>query len=412
MKEFDLILWGATGYTGQLVAEYLAHQASPTLKWGIAGRNEAKLEEVREGLAEIKPDLATLPILLADSFDRASLDGLAVKTKVICSTVGPYWKYGTELVAACVAAGIAYCDLTGEMLWVRQMVDAFQEEAERTGARIVHSCGFDSIPSDLGVLMVQEFAYANYGRYCEAITHTVMAMRGGLSGGTLATLVGLLEAAQKDKEKRKLLADPYSLVPGYKHDWSEKDQMGVVYDERGGYWTGPFVMASANSRIVRRSHALQDWRYGEDFHYVENLRFGSGLRGRLQALGFSLGLGAFVGMVSVPFLRNILLKTFLPGPGEGPAPEEREAGFFRTKVRGRLTAEGGEVVWIEGKVAGTKDPGYGETAKMLGESALCLALDDLPEVSGILTPAVAMGMTLVERLRLAGMTFVVEIKEG
>jgi short subunit dehydrogenase-like uncharacterized protein len=367
-KQFDILLWGASGFTGQLVADYLARHAGPDLRWAIGGRNREKLEEVRRELTAVNPTLADLPILIGDSLDRASLDRLVAQTRVVCNT-----------------------------------------QAEQTGARIVHCCGFDSIPSDLGVLMLQETAEREYGRFCHAITHYIIGgFKGGRSGGTVASMLLTVDQIARDKAARRLLADPYNLVPGHEHDWSEKDQQTAVYDTDVQRWTGPFLMAAVDSRIVRRSHALQGFPYSRQFRYREVSRFADGLRGRLQANRMVLGLGLFIGLISLPPTRRLLEATVLPGPGEGPSAEVREAGYFYTNMLGKISNDPapGET-WLKASIKGVNDPGYGETAKMLGESALCLALDDLPTGGGILTPAVALGMTLVERLRAAGMTFAV-----
>ncbi|MFO7539053.1 MAG: saccharopine dehydrogenase NADP-binding domain-containing protein [Chloroflexota bacterium] len=405
-KQFDILLWGASGFTGQLVADYLARNAGPDLRWAIGGRNRDKLEEVRRELTAVNPSLADLPILIGNSLDRASLDPLVAQARVVCTTVGPYTKYGTPLLAACVEQGVDYCDITGETGWMRANIDAYHTKAEQTGARIVHCCGFDSIPSDLGVLMLQEAAKEEYGRFCHAITHYVITTKGSLSGGTIASMLHTLDQTKDDKAARRLLADPYNLVPGHQHDWSETDQQSARYDTDIRRWTGPFIMAAINSRVVRRSHALQDFRYGPQFRYHEATRFPDGLRGRLQANGLLLGMGLFMGLASLPPTRRLLEATVLPKPGEGPSAAAREKGYFYTTMLGKIGNDPapGET-WLKATIKGVNDPGYGETAKMLGESALCLAQDALPARGGILTPAVAMGMTLVERLRAAGMTF-------
>ena len=405
MKQFDILLWGASGFTGRLLADYLARNAGPDLRWAIGGRNREKLEEVRQMVTAVNPTLADLPILIGDSLDQASLDPLVAQTRLVCTTVGPYTKFGTPLVAACAEQGVDYCDITGETGWIRANIDAYHVQAEQTGARIVHCCGFDSIPSDLGVLMLQQMAEREYGRFCHAITHYIISLKGRPSGGTIATMLLTLDQ-MKEKSARRLLADPYNLVPGHEHNWSETDQQTAVYDEDIRRWTGPFFMAAINSRVVRRSHALQGFRYGQQFRYHETSRYADGLRGRLRANSILLGLGAVLGLASLPPLRRLAEATILPDPGEGPSAEERQSGYFLTKMLGKISNDPapGET-WLKATIKGINDPGYGETAKMLGESALCLAQDELPARGGILTPAVAMGMPLVERLRAAGMTF-------
>lgn len=425
-KPFDIILWGATGYTGQLVAEYLAQNTDESVRWAIAGRNQEKLERVRHSLA--RPDL---PILLGDSLDQASMNELVAQTRAICSTVGPYALYGTPLVAACVAQGVAYCDLTGETLWMRQNIDTFQPQAKETGARIVHCCGYDSIPSDLGTLVLQEHAKAVYGRYCNEVQYISWAASGGFSGGTVASMLNMVEETKDDKAKAKRLANPYNLVPEREPDWSQADQDDARYNEALQVWTAPFVMASINSRVVRRSNALLDWRYGQDFRYNESMK----MPNRAAAIGFSTGYKAGMGAMMIPGVRDMVADKALPAPGEGPSVETREKGYFKSKLVGKIWAEPtqaphpelvegepveaphpepvegepveGEPVEVTliGEVGDNLDPGYGSTAKMLSQAALCLAFDDIPKRGGILTPASAMGLTLVKRLRNAGMTF-------
>lgn len=407
-RRFDVVLWGASGFTGQLVAEYLVrHYADTDLRLALAGRNEAKLERVRRELAGIDERAAELPILLGDSFDAASLDALAADAEVVCTTVGPYAKYGAELVAACVRNGTDYCDLTGETHFIRRMIDAHHDEAVRTGARIVHCCGFDSIPSDLGTRMVQEDFHERYGRYAHEVRYYAGESRGGVSGGTAASMLELLEAAAEDPEIRKILGHPYALNPeGERTGPDGSDQTGVRYEPELGMWTGPFVMAAINTRIVRRSHALEGYPWGRDFRYSEAMTFGKGPKGLLAATLVTGALGGVVAGSVLPPVRKLLAKQ-LPEPGQGPSREKREAGFFVIRLVAKGEDASGREVTLRGLVEGQNDPGYGETAKMLGESAVCLALDgaELEAGGGIRTPASTMGMRLVERLRDAGMTF-------
>ncbi|MCA9960712.1 MAG: saccharopine dehydrogenase NADP-binding domain-containing protein [Anaerolineales bacterium] len=415
-EKFDIVIWGATGFTGRLVAEYLTRQYGvdgQTVRWTIAGRNPKKLDSIRLALAHINPAAANLPLLVADSQDRASLDNLVQQTKVVCSTVGPYALYGTPLVAACAEQGVDYCDLTGEVPWIRQNIDSFHEQAVQTGARIVHCCGFDSIPSDLGTLMMQEYARDKYGRFCPEIKFVLAGMRGGFSGGTAASLLNMIEGAGNERAMRRILADPFALVPdGNPTNTRVTDQMNARWDADLERWTAPFIMASINTRIVRRSNYLLGYRYGRSFQYSEATQFPRGfVGGRLAATGFSLGLGTFMGLAGFGPTRKLLEKSVLPAPGEGPDQETRDNGYFRIKLLGKLPAHDGQpAISFKGEVAGNKDPGYGETAKMVAESALCLALDDkIPQRGGILTPAASMGMHLIERLRAAGMTFAVPL---
>lgn len=407
-RRFDVVLFGASGFTGQLVAEYLVrHYAGSDLRLALAGRSKTKLEEVRRELASVDPRAADLPILVGDSFDAASLEDLASQAEVVCTTVGPYSKYGGELVAACVRHGTDYCDLAGEPHFVRRMIDAHHEDAVRTGARIVHCCGFDSVPSDLGTLMIQKAFRERHGRYADEVRFLAGESRGGVSGGTVASVLEVLEAAATDRSVRRILRHPYGLNPeGECTGPDGPDQAGVRYDRDLGMWTGPFLMAVVNARVVRRSHALLGFPWGREFRYSEAMTFGRGLKGFLWATAASGAFGALVAGIALPPIRALLARK-LPAPGEGPSREKREAGFFRARLVATGKDEGGRHARLRGLVEGVSDPGYGETAKMLGESALCLALDGaaLDVSGGIRTPASTMGMRLVERLRAAGMTF-------
>jgi len=408
-RRHDIVLWGATGFTGSLVAEYLVrHTAFKGTKLALGGRSRAKLETLRRRLADTEAAAAHLPLVVADSHDRTSLDAMARDTRVVCSTVGPYATYGRELVAACVQAGTDYCDLTGEVQFIRAMVDDHHADAERSGARIVHCCGFDSIPSDLGTWMLQQAAIERHGAPLQRITFVLGASRGGFSGGTVASLVNVVQEAGEDPAIRRVLTDPYALNPkGERHGPDGPDLAKPRFDRELERWTGPFVMASINTRIVRRSNALLGWPYGRDFRYREVMGFGASLKGRLAASATAAGLGAFVAGLGWSPTRSLLQKLVLPDPGEGPDRAAREAGFFKIRLHGRGASADGRPVEMVAHVAGTNDPGYGETAKMLGESALCLAFDaDLPnQTGGVLTPASCMGTPLVDRLRAAGMRF-------
>lgn len=409
-RDLDLVLWGATGFTGRLVAEYLANKqrGADVLRWALGGRSRDKLEAVRRDLLAIDPGLAELPLEIADAHDRPAMSALAARTRVVASTAGPFARHGSELLGACARQGTDYCDITGEVHWVRRMIDEHHAEAERTGARIVCCCGFDSIPSDLGVLMVQEHARTRHGRPCAQIKMFVGEQKGGFSGGTIASMLELVDEARRDRQVRRTLVDPYALDPaGGPRGPDGPDQRGVRWDPDLGRWTGPFLMAAVNTRVVRRSNALLGHPYGPSFRYSEAMSFAKGAKGLLAAATVTAGLGAFVAAASVPALRSTLARR-LPAPGEGPSKEQRDRGHFRVRLVGQVAADGeGSSKRLMGEVAGTSDPGYGETAKMLGESALCLAHDP-PSTQlrgGLLTPASAMGMRLIERLRAAGMTF-------
>lgn len=396
-RDFDIVLFGATGFTGQLVAEYLVGKR-PSVRWALAGRSREKLEHVRRGLSAIDPAAKDLPILTGDSLDRGAMDAVARRARVVCTTVGPYEKYGEALVGACAEAGTAYCDLTGETPWIRRMIDAYHDRAAETGARIVHCCGFDSIPSDLGVLMLHRHLAEQGDRLAEVHFRVVKA-RGGMSGGTVASMMTIAEHV-RDPAVRRSLSDPYVLDPaGSPRGPDRRDSAGPRRDA-DGRWTAPFLMAGVNTRVVRRSNALLGHAYGPDFRYDEAIDTGAGLLGLGKAVGMSAAMGALLGSMATPQGRK-LVQRFLPAPGEGPDRAARERGSFRVELRAR-SASGRSLL---GVVAGNLDPGYGQTAVMLGESALCLAEDALPAQGGVLTPAVAMGAALIDRLRAAGMTF-------
>jgi len=411
-RSYELVVWGATGFAGRLVAEYLAESyGTSQLRWAIAGRNQEKLRGLREELAEIDGSCEELPILTGDALDASSLEAIARQTEVVCTTVGPYATFGTNLVAACVEHGTDYCDLTGEVHWIREMIDEYQERARLHGARIVHCCGFDSIPSDLGTLMVQQHAREEYGSSCSRVKMYVFDASGGFSGGTFASMANAFEEVSENPEARRIMGHPYGLNPEGEQEGPDGGiQKGPEYDEDLGVWTAPFMMAAINEKVVRRTNALLGYRWGRDFRYSEAMSVGSGVGGASRAWGLSAGLGAFTGAMSVGPLRRLLQKTILPEPGEGPSREEIESGSFDVRLLGRGTDSAGTDFEVEGRVAADRDPGYGATATMLAESAMCLVRSetDTPLDSGILTPGSGIGMPLVERLRAAGMTFEVE----
>lgn len=404
-RTYEIVLWGATGFTGKLTAEYLARHAPEDLRWAIAGRNRQKLEATRAELAAIAPRFAELPILEGDSHDRASLARIASETAVVCTTVGPYMTYGKTLVEVCAEAGTSYCDLTGETPFIREMLDLHHTAAKSTGARIVHCCGYDSIPSDLGTFMMQEAAIERFGRPCRVVKNYIGRTKGGLSGGTAASMLTIMEAAQ-DKAVRRVLGHPYGLNPkGERKGPDGSDPKGVSYDPEIPCFTAPFVMAAINTRVVRRTNALLEFRYGRAFEYVEKMMLPYSPKGLALATGISAGITGMVVGLAVPPIRNLIRERYLPAPGEGPSREERERGYFNHHLFGSVETKDGAAAFLRGKVVGVNDPGYGETAKMLSESALCLARDPLTSEGGVLTPAVAMGPQLLERLRRAGMTF-------
>src|SRR6516162_6866703 len=400
-RDLDVVLFGATGFVGRLVAGYLAGHAPAGVRIGLAGRSAQRLGEVRAGLGA---PAEAWPLLVADSADPESLAALARAARVVATTVGPYRQHGIKLVEACASMGTDYADLTGEVLFIRDSIDRYHEVAAGSGARIVHCCGFDSIPSDLGVLLLHQAALADDAGGLEGTTLVVKALRGGISGGTLASGMGQWDEARASVQARQLVGDPYALSPDRAAEpdlGDERDLDWVSHDRELGIWTAPFVMAALNTRVVRRSNALQDWAYGRRFRYREITGCGSGPAGPVKAVSIAAGLKTLMAGVGFGPSRT-LLGRFLPAPGQGPGEKARDAGFFRIQIHAR-TSSGARYV---ARIGAQGDPGYAATSVMFGESALCLALDGerLPGRGGVLTPATAMGATLAGRLTAAGHT--------
>jgi short subunit dehydrogenase-like uncharacterized protein len=404
-REYDIVLMGATGFTGRLVAEHLVrrHGVGGQLKWALAGRSREKLEKIRIELGE---PAAGLPLIVADSHDRDSLDEMVRRTRVVCTTVGPYALHGSDLVGACAANGTDYCDLSGEVPWMRRMLDEHAEAAESSGARIVHCCGFDSIPSDMGVWFLQKQAAERFGKPLERVRMRVKAAKGGLSGGTYASMLNIVAEARRDKEVARVLKNPYALCPSESRKGERQPYVSSAeFDRVFGVWTAPFVMAAINTRVVLKANALSGFAYGENFRYDEAVMTGRGFSGRMKATTVSLGMGAFALGAAFGPTRSLLEKMVLPKPGEGPTAEQRESGFFKIAIDGR---NDGEDASLRVSVSGDRDPGYGSTSKMLGETALALArdlsADDCP--GGMWTPSTALGDKLLARLQEhAGLTF-------
>lgn len=399
-RDFDVVLLGATGFTGALVAEELARRAPATVKLALAGRNANKLAAVKHGLGAAG---SRFEVVVADSGDAAAMERLARSTKVVCTTVGPYAKFGLPLVEACARAGTHVCDLTGEPLFIRRSIDVANETAKASGARIVHCCGFDSIPSDLGLFSLHSFVRSRgaSGAFRRA-TLLVLRAKGGFSGGTITSLLESVETASVDRDARRVLFDPYGLSPDRAKEadlGQQRDQRGFQFDPFVEVWTAPFVMESINTRVVRRTNALLGYPYGRELRYRETMAM-VGRKGVMAGVVLTAAVGALISAQRSPFTKKLVAKV-LPKAGEGPSQAVRESGFFKM----RLEAETVEGERVHALIAGTADPGYGETAKMLTQSALCLAMDELPKVAGVLTPATAMGSVLLERLRGVGMTF-------
>jgi short subunit dehydrogenase-like uncharacterized protein len=401
-RRFDVVVYGATGFTGTLVAEYLLRQygVDKDLQWAVAGRSASKLEQLRRDLGD---GAESLEIIVADGNDDTALADLVRNTHVILTTVGPYALYGSKLVAACVEAGVSYCDLAGEVQWIRRMIDTHHARAQETGARIVHCCGFDSIPMDMGVYHLQKEARRRHGAYCDSIVTLVKATKGTVSGGTLASMMNILKEVKEDREVARVMGNPYALNPdGEREGPDGSDQQNVRHNADVDSWTAPFVMAGINTRVIRRSHALAGYPYGRDFRYSEAVLTGRGATGWLKGSLMTLGLGAFVAGVSLAPTRRLLQRFVLPEPGEGPSRELQQSGFFKILQVGKL-ADG---TLIRAAITGDQDPGYGSTSKMLAEAAVCLAKDDLDSPGGVLTPSFALDGALLERLVAnAGLTF-------
>ncbi|HBL97772.1 MAG TPA: saccharopine dehydrogenase [Psychrobacter sp.] len=410
-RPYAVILYGATSFVGQITAHYLINFLSnaknkdgSNVTWAIAGRDEEKLNELQSKL-ESKVD-----IIIANSKDSASLDEMTKQTQVIISTVGPYLKYGEPLIKSCAENGTDYVDLTGEAIFIKDMMDKYQETAKQSGARIVNSCGFDSIPSDLGVYFTQTKAEEKFGEACNVIHMRVKAAKGGISGGTIASMATIFEEVGEDKSRRKQVANPYLLnddtdVPNVRQDNVSKPE----YDSTHKRWLAPFVMASINTRIVHRSNQLLGYEYGRDFKYDEAMWMKDGVKGKLSSYAMSAGLLGFATAMMIKPSRELLSKHVLPKAGTGPSKDEQENGYFDIRHFGQTAKN--DTITV--KVTGDKDPGYGSTSRMLAQAALCLAQDISKEDvgGGFWTPASAMGDKLIARLEEhSGLSF--EVIDG
>lgn len=398
-RKFDIVLYGATSFVGQLVADYLQrflssedNDSKESVSWAIAGRNQEKLNQVKKDIGN-----QNLPTIIADSEDADSLDKMTAQTKVIISTVGPYLKYGEPLIKACTDNGTDYVDLTGEVIFIKDMMDKYQKAAKESGARIVNSCGFDSIPSDLGVLFTQKCAQKEFGEYCDTINMRVKAAKGGLSGGTFASMATIFEEVGKNKSRRKQLANPYILNDD--DDAPSIRQQNVntpKWDAENERWLAPFIMASINTRIVHRSNQLRDYEYGRLFKYDEAIWMPAGMKGRVFSYAMTAGLAGFATSMMFKPSRDLVNERILPKSGEGPSKSERDNGYFDIRFFG-YTNKSHQILT---KVTGDKDPGYGSTCQMLSQSALCLLQDISKDdvEGGFWTAASAMGEPLIERL--------------
>ena len=403
-NNYDVIVFGATSFVGKIISHYLAKQyGDDGLKWAMAGRSQAKLNSLQN---EIKTDHGVeVATLVADVSDAPALTALCEQTTVVLSTVGPYSLYGEPMVKACVETGTDYVDLTGEPQWIKAMQDAYEEQANASGARIVHSCGFDSIPSDLGVYYLQTRAIEQYGKTCQTVNMRVRRLKGGASGGTVASMLNIVEEAKKSPALRKQLANPYVLCPeGHPFKAYQPNLKKAKYEPEFEAWVAPFVMAAINTRIVHRSNALLGAMYGDRFIYDEAMQMGRGSSGMMRGWSMTLGLSAFMIGASISPIKSWMENKILPKPGEGPSPEEQENGMYDIRLYGETSDEEKLAV----KVLGDKDPGYGSTAKIIAEAAICLASNDdvRQNKGGFYTPASCFKDALYEPLASkAGLTF-------
>ncbi len=392
----QVVVFGATSFVGQIMCRYLfqRHGAEGALSWAMAGRSESKLRALQAALGA---GAERIPLIVVDAADESGLRALCERTQVVASTVGPYALYGSTLVKVCAETGTDYCDLTGEVQWIHRMIEAHEQTARNSGARIVHCCGFDSIPSDLGVHFLQKQAQTRLGETCVQVKTRVKTLRGGMSGGTVASLMNVVREIASDPAVRKLMADPYAVCGHQGVDHPRQPEVRFAeFDEDVRSWVAPFVMAGINTRIVHRSNALLGDAYGKDFLYDEAMMTGKGFKGRMAAASVALGLGGFVAAALLPPSRWLLERFVVPKPGEGPTPEEQERGCYDYRLVGH-TADGKT---LRAKVTGDRDPGYGSTGKILGEAAVCLA-QDIPKAQvagGFWTPATVMGDALIARL--------------
>ncbi len=401
-RRYDIVLYGATGFVGQQTVAYFAQHAKG-VNWAIAGRNRSKLEQV---LRDCK---VRVPILVADAQDKAALNSLAASTRVMLSSAGPFALYGTALLAACVQQRTHYTDITGETPWVREMIDAHHAQAANDGTRIVPGCGFDSVPSDIGAFVVAQTMLQRHGVPCTQVKAS-FSIRGGLNGGTLASIMNIMGQGQKQAFSQPFLLNPERTPSSF--DAAHQDPIAPHHDNDFNAWMGPFFMGPINTRVVRRSAALWqaagDTAYADHFYYQEYLRVGRGASGALMAAGLSAGSLATQGALQFAALRKIT-QALAPKPGQGPSEASMDNGSFRCQLIG-TSAQGHTV---RATVSDEGDPGNRATTRMVCESALALVLDTDglpggPQRGGVLTPAFALGYSLVARLRAAGMCIEVE----
>ncbi|WGS54139.1 saccharopine dehydrogenase NADP-binding domain-containing protein [Paraburkholderia sp. D15] len=407
--DYDLVVFGATSFVGQILTRYLVEYLSAhteTMRWALAGRSESKLTSLKRSLG---PAGQNVPVIVADAENESQLRSMCEQTRVVVSTVGPYALYGEPLIKVCAETGTDYCDLTGETPWIKRMIEKYEPTARQSGARIVHCCGFDSVPSDMGVYFLQQHARNEWGVPATRIKMRVKTLKGGVSGGTVASMINIVKEAAADAALRKSLANPYALCPP-DHGFTARQHAvkAARFDPDFSGWIAPFVMAAVNERVVHRSNALAANAYGGQFLYDEAMLTGSGFRGRVNAVTVVAGLGAFMLGIVIGPVRAAMERFLLPKPSEGPSPEAQLAGRYDLRFFGK--ADDGRTLRV--KVTGDRDPGYGSTGKILGQAAVSLALDHVRDgmkvgrAGGFWTPATLFDDRFIARLvQHAGMRF-------
>ena len=404
----DLVIMGATGFTGKLVIEYLIKSygvRNEYFTWAIAGRNSIKLKELKSSFKDLDHYSSDIPIIVVDSLDSKSLDTMTSSCRLVISTVGPYMRFGIPLVESCVKNATHYCDLTGEVPFIRQSIDLFHSRAKENNCRIIHSCGFDSIPSDIGVLLLQETSIKRNKQPCDEVNLYVKSIKGGLSGGTVASMINISKYKPADPIEKKIFRGPFTLNPReyLEYDTHQPSLKSVKWDKDMNRWLSPFIMSGFNSKVVRRTNAILGHHYGKDFVYAEVSTYRRGLMGYFYALSMLATLVALQITLKSRFLLGIMRKTLFPLPGQGPSREKRESGYFNLDIVGTIK----KTKKLSLKVIGDGDPGYLATATMITESGLSILIDEdrLPERYGVLTPASGIGEILAERLKDKGIQF-------
>lgn len=408
--KYDLVVYGATGFTGRLVVDYIIREygiINKEFTWAIAGRNKDTLTNLRNSYKVSDSKSKDIPIIIADSYNSKSLDQMTSICNIVITTAGPYLKYGLPLVESCVKNNTHYCDLTGEVPFIRESIDLYDSLAKKNKCKIIHSCGFDSIPSDIGVLLLQLESIEKDSKPCDLV-QLYSSMKGGFSGGTIESMIQISAYINSNPHLRPILNSPYSLNPKEKllNNTHQKNLKKVKWNEDVQCWTSPFIMSGVNTRIVRRTNALLNSQYGDNFKYSEVSSFRKGLKGFLKAWILLMGLAIIQLSLSFAPLLFILKTFYFPKPGQGPSKEIQEKGFFKMKIIGTMDNHKEHRV----TVLGDSDPGYSATAKMITESALSVLLnkDKIPNNFGILTPASAIGIILADRLSDKGIKFSID----